>query len=364
MLDDKILVTGATGKTGRRVVRLLEERGVPVRAVSRSGPSRFDWADPTTWEPALRDVTAVYLVVADLGSPWATEAVTAFTRQAAAAGVRRAVLLSVPGDGGGLEQESVLAAERAPAEAGLEWTVLRLRWFFQNFSEDFLRDAVMSGELRLPAGDGEEAFIDAEDIAEVAVAALPKDPWFFLKTGAHSVVGDQAGVHPPAKSRELDWEAELAVVIGRHARDVTADRAAEFIAGYTIVNDLSARDLMPRSDRPPVMTYDWMGQKCFDGAAPMGPWITPADYVEDCHDLTAKLWVNDVLKQDSSTDQLIHDVYEQIEWLSHQLTLLPGDVIATGTPAGVGMPRGDYLTKGDVVRIEIEACGELTNVIA
>lgn len=192
----------------------------------------------------------------------------------------------------------------------------------------------------------------------------PKDPWFFLKPGAHSVVGDQADVHPLAQSQQLDYEAELAVVIGKQARDVPAGRAKEVIAGYTILNDLSARDLMARSDRSPVMAYDWMGQKCFDGAAPMGPWITPADYVEDCHDLAVKLWVNDVLKQDSNTKQMIHNSYEQIEWLSHQLTLLPGDVIATGTPAGVGMPRGDFLAKGDVVRIEIESCGELTTMIA
>lgn len=174
MRDDKILVTGATGKTGRRVVRLLEERGVEVRAASRSGTPSFDWSDRTTWAPALRGMTAVYLVLPDLGSPSATETVTAFARQAAAAGVRRAVLVSVP-DGGGLDHESVLATERALGDAGLEWTALRLRWFFQNFSEDFLLDSVLDGELRLPAGTGAEGFVDADDIAEVAVAALTED---------------------------------------------------------------------------------------------------------------------------------------------------------------------------------------------
>lgn len=191
-----------------------------------------------------------------------------------------------------------------------------------------------------------------------------KDPWFFLKTSAHSVVGDRAPVTLPAKSRALDWEAELGVVIGKRAKDVPVEHAADVIAGYTIVNDLSARDLMTRKDRPLSMTYDWIGQKCFDGAAPMGPWITPASFVEDCGDLDVKLWVNGVLKQDSNTGQLIHSVHEQIAWLSHQLTMLPGDVIATGTPAGVGMPRGDYLKKGDAVRIQIEKLGELSNAIA
>jgi 2-keto-4-pentenoate hydratase/2-oxohepta-3-ene-1,7-dioic acid hydratase in catechol pathway len=190
-----------------------------------------------------------------------------------------------------------------------------------------------------------------------------KEPWFFVKTAAHSVIGDGVPVRMPAKTKQLDWEAELAVVIGKQARDVAADRAADVIGGYTILNDLSARDLMTRSDRPSSMTYDWVGQKCFDGAAPMGRWITPAAFVEDCHDLSVRLWVNDVLKQASNTSQLVHNIYELIEWLSHQLTLLPGDVIGTGTPSGVGLPRGEFLKRGDVVKIEVEACGTLTNPI-
>ncbi|QLH25476.1 NAD(P)H-binding protein [Streptomyces sp. Rer75] len=172
MSDEMILVTGATGKTGRRVVRLLEERGVAVRAASRSGTPSFDWTDRSTWAPALRGTTGMYLVHPDLGTPQAAEAVAAFARQAAAAGARRAVLLSTPSDACGPAQEPALAAERALEHSGLEWTVLRVRWFFQNFSEDFLYDPVLSGEVRLPAGDGKEAFIDAEDIAEVAVVAL------------------------------------------------------------------------------------------------------------------------------------------------------------------------------------------------
>ncbi|MCC4315264.1 fumarylacetoacetate hydrolase family protein [Streptomyces malaysiensis] len=192
----------------------------------------------------------------------------------------------------------------------------------------------------------------------------PRDPWFFVKTSAHSVVEDQATVRRPRGSEALDYEAELAVVIGRSARDVPARDALGVIAGYTIVNDLSARDLMKRPDRPPAMAYDWVGQKCFDGAAPLGPWITPAAYVPDCHDLAIRLSVNGTVKQNSTTANLIHDVYEQIAWLSHQLTLRPGDVIATGTPAGVGLPRQDYLRSGDVVRAEISGLGSLTTHIA
>jgi uncharacterized protein YbjT (DUF2867 family) len=172
MSDEMILVTGATGKTGRRVARLLRERGMPVRAASRSGTPSFDWTDRGTWEPALRGVTGMYVVHPDLGSPRAADDVAAFARRAAAAGARHAVLLSTPSDAWGPAEEHVLSAERALGHTGMDWTVLRVRWFFQNFSEDFLHDPVLSGEVRLPAGDGKEAFIDAEDIAEVAVAAL------------------------------------------------------------------------------------------------------------------------------------------------------------------------------------------------
>jgi uncharacterized protein YbjT (DUF2867 family) len=171
MSDDTILVTGGTGKTGRRVVRLLRERGVAARAASRSGEVPFDWSDRSTWEPALRGVTGLHLVAPHLGGPQAAKDIAAFARQAAEAGARRAVLVSVP-ESGGPDQEHVLVAERALGDAGLRWTVLRLRWFFQNFSEDFLRDPVLGGEVRLPAGEGKEAFVDADDIAAVAVAAL------------------------------------------------------------------------------------------------------------------------------------------------------------------------------------------------
>ena len=192
----------------------------------------------------------------------------------------------------------------------------------------------------------------------------PDEPWFFVKTSAHSVTGPDVKVKLPKNSLQVDWEAELGVVIGKPGRDLSVDRAMSVVAGYTIVNDLSARDLMTRKDRPPVMTYDWVGQKCFDDAAPMGPWITPAAYLKDCSHLSVKLWVNGVLKQDSNTSQLIHNVPEQISWLSRHVTLRPGDVIATGTPAGVGMPRGEFLKRGDVVKIEIEGCGTLANTMA
>lgn len=169
-----ILVIGATGKTGRRVACMLEQRGLAVRAVSRGSSLPFDWNDATTWHGALEGAGAVYIVHPGLGSPEAGEQVRAFAHAAATAGVTKAVLVSTPNDGSAFSQ-SMRAAEHHLVSAGLNLTSLRLRWFFQNFSEDFLLQPVLSGALRLPAGTGQEAFVDADDIAEVAVAALTSD---------------------------------------------------------------------------------------------------------------------------------------------------------------------------------------------
>ncbi|MFB4319131.1 NAD(P)H-binding protein [Actinomadura sp. 21ATH] len=169
-----ILVLGGRGKTGRRVVAGLRDRGLPVRAASRTAVSppagaRFDYADQTTWGPALDGVRAVYLVPMLEFVDAAT--VAAFVRRAAGEGVRRIVLLSARGEDHEAHphQEPV---ERVVRESVPEWTILRAAWFAQNFSEDFLLEPVLSGELALPAGEGREAFVDAGDIADVAVAAL------------------------------------------------------------------------------------------------------------------------------------------------------------------------------------------------
>jgi len=185
------------------------------------------------------------------------------------------------------------------------------------------------------------------------------EPWFFLKTTAGTIIGPDTPVRLPPFSKQVDWEAELAVVIGRPTRNISEKRALEAVAGYTIINDLSARDLMKRENTPFI--YDWVGQKCFDDAAPMGPWLTPAVYVADPNDMAIRLWVNGTLKQDSNTGRMVHSIAEQIAYLSRHVTLQPGDVIATGTPAGVGMPRGEFLKPGDEVRIEIAGCGTLVS---
>jgi uncharacterized protein YbjT (DUF2867 family) len=162
-----ILVLGATGKTGRRVADRLEAAGANVRCGSRSANPAFDWEDPATWPAALEGVTSVYVsFFPDLAVPGAPEAVEAFTAEARRSGVRRLVLLSGRGEAEAQRAEDIVA------EASLEWTVVRSSWFAQNFSEGAFVEAVASGEVALPVGEVKEPFVDVEDIADVAVAAL------------------------------------------------------------------------------------------------------------------------------------------------------------------------------------------------
>ena len=187
-------------------------------------------------------------------------------------------------------------------------------------------------------------------------------PWHFLKTPA-SVIGPGAVVKLPPYSKAVDWEVELVAVIGRTAKDVPVAKALDYVAGYTIANDLSARDVMKRDKVAPAapFKFDWVSQKCFDGACPLGPWIVPAAQIGNPHKLGLKLWVGDELMQDSNTERMIFDTAEQIAMLSSRVTLYPGDLVLTGTPAGVGMPRGRYLQPGETVRLWIEKIGELVH---
>lgn len=212
----------------------------------------------------------------------------------------------------------------------------------------------------------------AAEMARRRGAEPPPDPhtlglrsWHFIKA-SRCVVGPGETIRLPRASKKVDWEAELAVVIGRKAKDVAERDALDYVAGYTIANDLSARDLSRREGLPENSSFknDWVGQKCFDGACPLGPWIVPAEDVHDPHDLAIELSVNGEIKQSSNTGQMIYTINEQIADLSGRMTLWPGDVILTGTPAGVGSARGEFLKAGDVVRIRIERIGELTNMIA
>jgi 2-keto-4-pentenoate hydratase/2-oxohepta-3-ene-1,7-dioic acid hydratase in catechol pathway len=185
-------------------------------------------------------------------------------------------------------------------------------------------------------------------------------PLFFFKH-PRSVIGPEETVALPAYSKQVDWEAELAVVIGAPARNVSVDAAMEHVAGYTIMNDLSLRDCGTRTDWN--VRHDFMSGKSFDTGAPMGPWIVPAAQIPDVYKLSLKQWVAGELMQDSSTSYMHFTIAEQIAYLSRKFTLRPGDVIATGSPSGNGRPRGIYLKPGQDLTIEIEGVGRLHNPI-
>jgi len=165
-----VLVLGGTGKTGRRIVGQLRDKGLFVRVGSRSVDPGFEWYDQSTWAPALDGVSSVYVsFYPDLAVPGAPEAIQAFTNLAVASGVKKLVLLS------GRGEEEAQRCEQIVMNSGVKWTVLRASWFAQNFSEAFMRDLILTGTLALPAGDVQEPFIDADDIADVAVAALSEE---------------------------------------------------------------------------------------------------------------------------------------------------------------------------------------------
>jgi 2-keto-4-pentenoate hydratase/2-oxohepta-3-ene-1,7-dioic acid hydratase in catechol pathway len=198
----------------------------------------------------------------------------------------------------------------------------------------------------------------ADHIAESGMQA-PEFPIFFNKQ-ATCVVGPGDDVHMPRVSTLLDYEAELAIVIGKRCRHVPAEQAHEVIAGYTITNDISVRDWQLRT---PTMT---MG-KSFDTHGPLGPWVVTADELGNPHELGIRTFVNDEQRQDGNTSEMVFNCFEQVAHLTEAFTLEPGDVIATGTPAGVGAVRQPFpeglLKVGDVVRIEIDGIGELVNTV-
>jgi uncharacterized protein YbjT (DUF2867 family) len=168
--NESALVLGGTGKTGRRVVERLQKRGVPVRVGSRSGEPPFDWEDRSTWTPALQGMDSAYVsYYPDIAIPGAPEAVAEFTEAALQNGTRRLVLLSQRG------QEEAQRSEQALQQSGADWTVVRCSWFMQNFSESFFLEPVLSGEVALPDGGTPEPFVDVDDIADVAMAALTED---------------------------------------------------------------------------------------------------------------------------------------------------------------------------------------------
>ena len=197
--------------------------------------------------------------------------------------------------------------------------------------------------------------LNYKDHAKETGMDLPKVPMIFTKQST-SVLGHQGEIHKPKVSDAVDYEGEMAFVIGKKCRHVNKEDALDVIAGVTICNDVSVRDWQIAS---PTFT---MG-KSFDTHCPIGPYIVTMDEISDIHNLKIKTYVNDELRQDSCTDQLIFDCFDLIEHITKAFTLEPGDIIATGTSSGVGVVLGKYLVPNDVVRIELENVGTLENKV-
>jgi len=181
-----------------------------------------------------------------------------------------------------------------------------------------------------------------------------------------ALTGPGAVIPWPAYSRQVDYELELAVVIGRTARRIEPADAMDYVAGYTIANDISARSVTHadgRAERPKDAFFDWLHGKWGDGFLPIGPYLVTADELTDPGDLDLELTVNGQMRQKANSSLMIFTVGEIVAFISQIMTLTPGDIIATGTPSGVGAATGDFLAPGDVVTCRIEGLGELTNTL-
>jgi 2-keto-4-pentenoate hydratase/2-oxohepta-3-ene-1,7-dioic acid hydratase in catechol pathway len=208
-----------------------------------------------------------------------------------------------------------------------------------------------------------------EHVTETGAPPLDKSrisPRLFLKP-ASSIVGPGAPVPLPDVSGQVDWEAELAVVIGTRARNVPVEDALGVVGGYLAANDVSARSIDLGYERDvadkAVWFFDWLAGKWCDGFAPLGPWLVTADEVPDPQNLAVELAVNGVTKQHGSTKDMIFTVAELIAHASRLMTLEPGDVILTGTPSGVGAATGEYLKAGDEMTVVVDRLGALRNTV-
>jgi len=200
----------------------------------------------------------------------------------------------------------------------------------------------------------------ANEMGTVLAGKAESKPYMFLKL-RNTIIGSGDNISMPPETSQLDWEVELAAVIGKAGRRISVERALDHVAGYSIVNDITARDLNVRGDYP--FKFDWFQGKCHDTFAPFGPCIVPAWSIADPQTVEMRLTVNGKEMQKDSTRNMIWTLREQIAYLSTIVTLEPGDVIATGTPTGVGMGRGIYLKVGDVVSATIDGIGTLTNTV-
>jgi 2-keto-4-pentenoate hydratase/2-oxohepta-3-ene-1,7-dioic acid hydratase in catechol pathway len=222
--------------------------------------------------------------------------------------------------------------------------------------------ALSDAQLAAPIDDPQKFLalgMNYQEHADHAAAAGIKVPntqiWFNKQVSC--INGPYAPIEMPLVSDRLDYEAELAIVIGKKCRHVKPEDVRSVIAGYMVSNDVSVRDWQLRS---PTFTLG----KSFDTHGPIGPWICTEDEVSDPQNLAIKAYVNGDIRQDSNTSDMIYSIADQISYISQAFTLMPGDVLLTGTPAGVGIESDRYLKVGDVVRVEIEGLGHIENTVA
>lgn len=217
------------------------------------------------------------------------------------------------------------------------------------------------GKLFCLAGNYKEHI---EEMYEKIAVQDMETPRVFMKPSSNTVIGSGDEILIPPVGQAIDWEGELAVVIGKTAKYANAENALDYVAGYTIMNDVSERKLKIKertSNRPKDEWFDWLNGKWLDTFAPMGPWIVTADEIVNPHDLEITTHVNGECRQQNNTSQMLMKIPQIIEYISAIITLSPGDVISTGTIAGVGAATEVYLKDGDNVMIAISNIGELRN---
>ena len=201
----------------------------------------------------------------------------------------------------------------------------------------------------------------AREMGTVLAEKTERHPYMFMKPDS-AIIGHNDTVILPNLSSQVDWEIELAAVIGKSARYVSADEGLDYVAGYSVINDTTARDLQ-WVDLGKHHIVDWLSSKCLDRTSPLGPAITSAKVAGDPHQLKLTTHLNETIMQDSNTSLMVFSVWDLIEFLSARVTLLPGDVLATGTPFGVGSTQKVFLKPGDTVRVEVENVGVLENQV-
>jgi 2-keto-4-pentenoate hydratase/2-oxohepta-3-ene-1,7-dioic acid hydratase in catechol pathway len=283
---------------------------------------------------------------------------------------------------GVLVQDSVLPLGRVLADIGFERTdSLRRVLPFLDLLGAGIDAALQRGDELIPIAQTRlgPPIVDPPNLFSVGAnyfahliehgvdpAKMPTLPVIFLKPGS-ALSGPGDPIVRPIESDQFDYEAELAIVIGKGGRRITADRAAEHIAGYMIANDVSARDLGEGESKKLGMAplFQVMRMKGWDTFLPTGPWLVTADEVGSYENIRIQTWVNDELRQDTYAKEMATNPYQLVEWLSATTTLQPGDIITTGTPAGaaVGMAVPKWLTAGDVVRIEMTGLGSMNTPV-